>query len=393
MPTIAAMEPTQIRSEIPEFQSLSDLAWELGRASGQLANPLQASAVTAVGNLVRSMNCYYSNLIEGHNTMPIDIDRALENDFAQDPAQRDLQQEALAHIQVQSWIDQGGLDGTGFGVDGIREVHRRFYEAMPERLHWVTHPASGDRRRVIPGEYRDHDVQVGNHIPCAPEQIPQFMGRWEAVYAGLKSSQFTMALAAAHHRLLWIHPFADGNGRVARLITHAMMRHCLDGTPLWSVSRGFARTRTRYRYLLTTCDQPRRGDLDGRGQLSESSLVGFSRYFLETSLDQVHFMSRILQQKDFTSRLFQWIYDHERTHADAMVKILKELLLFGQVNRGEVPSITGLVERTSRRVVKSLLEDHHLLVAKTSKAPLELNIPLHLAESIFPGLIPENAPD
>jgi len=390
MPTIGAMEPTLIRSENPEFNSLSDLAWELGHASGQLTNPLQASAVFAVGNLVRLINCYFSNLIEGHNTMPKDIDRALQNDFAQDAAKCDLQKEAVAHIQVQSWIDQGGLDVIGFGVDGIREVHRRFYEAMPERLRRIIHPATGEWRQVIPGKYRDYDVQIGNHIPCAPDHIPRLMGRWEAVYAGLKSSQLTIALAAAHHRLLWIHPFADGNGRVTRLITHAMMRQCFEGTSLWSASRGLACSQTQYRYLLSTCDHPRRGDLDGRGQLSESSLVGFTRYFLKTSLDQVHFMSKVLEQREFTNRLLQWVQDHERTHTDAMVKLLKELTLFGQVSRGDVPSITGMVDRTSRRVVKSLLDDHYLVVAKTNKAPLELNIPLHLADALFPGLIPEN---
>ena len=36
------------------------------------------------------MNCYYSNLIEGHNTHPIDIQRALFGEQSRDPKKRDL---------------------------------------------------------------------------------------------------------------------------------------------------------------------------------------------------------------------------------------------------------------------------------------------------------------
>ena len=57
------------------------------------------------------MNCYYSNLIEGHDTHPVDIERALKNDYSRDEKKRDLQLEAKAHIIVQQGIDTGALRG------------------------------------------------------------------------------------------------------------------------------------------------------------------------------------------------------------------------------------------------------------------------------------------
>lgn len=51
------------------------------------------------------MNCYYSNFIEGHETRPRDIDRALHGDFSSNPKQRALQYEARAHIELQTAID------------------------------------------------------------------------------------------------------------------------------------------------------------------------------------------------------------------------------------------------------------------------------------------------
>ena len=91
------------------------------------------------------MNCYYSNLIEGHDTHPVDIERALKNDYSKDAKKRDLQLEAQAHIAVQTWIDGGGLKGRAVTSDGIREIHRRFCELLPEDLLWVEDPETKER--------------------------------------------------------------------------------------------------------------------------------------------------------------------------------------------------------------------------------------------------------
>ena len=99
-----------------------------------------------------------------------------------------------------------------------------------------------------------------------------------------------VAMAAAHQRLGWIHPFVDGNGRVMRLHTHTLLSALGYTGGLWSPLRGFARTVDRYYAYLAAADEPRRGDLDGRGNLSESALVGWIDYVLDVCLDQVAFM-------------------------------------------------------------------------------------------------------
>lgn len=389
LPPQVQMEPLLIREDAPGLGELQDLVWELGQRSPEIANSRLSAVHGAVARLVRAMNCYYSNLIEGHNTQPIEIDRALANQFEADPQQRDLQEEAKAHIEVQTWIDEeNGLADTGFGVAGIREIHRRFYEKLPPHMHLVTHPQTQEQVRVIPGEYRQNDVRVGRHVPVAAADIPACLARWEAVYTNLPPRNIPLAAAAAHHRLLWIHPMLDGNGRVARLITHAMLKKALSGVELWSVSRGFARTKERYKYLLQCCDHPRRGDRDGRGQLSESSLIDFTRYFLETALDQVNFMSDVLRTDDFSRALLEWI----RSQPDIAKgdRIIEHIILYGSIERGEVPTLLGLPERTARRVVKALF-DHYLLDAESHRAPLKLNLPLHAAQAVFPSMVPDNA--
>src|ERR1700741_5141038 len=86
---------------------LENLAFDLAREASELSAQLRPVVRLSVADLVRSMNCYYSNLIEGHNTHPRDIDRALANDFSSEPKKRELQKEAVAHIHVQKLIDTG----------------------------------------------------------------------------------------------------------------------------------------------------------------------------------------------------------------------------------------------------------------------------------------------
>ena len=121
------------------------------------------------------MNCYYSNLIEGHNTHPVDIERALNNELSADPRKRDLQLEAKAHIEVQRWIDEGGLQGKETTIGGVRDIHRRFTNLLPDDLCWVTNPSTGERMRVVAGEMRTRDAKVGNHIAISPGALPRFM--------------------------------------------------------------------------------------------------------------------------------------------------------------------------------------------------------------------------
>ncbi|MEQ8857927.1 MAG: hypothetical protein RIC56_04715 [Pseudomonadales bacterium] len=166
------MEPLQINEGSPHRGELTELAVDLAAKSAGLRRSLPDGVVSALADLVRAMNCYYSNLIEGHNTHPVDIERAMRNDYSEEPGKRDLQREARAHVTVQEWIDDGGLTGRAATRDGIQEIHQRFGELLPEELLWVEDPESGDRVKLEPGKLRDRDVKVGDHVAISPGALP-----------------------------------------------------------------------------------------------------------------------------------------------------------------------------------------------------------------------------
>jgi Fic family protein len=384
----SAMEPLLLAEGSPSRPALNDLAVELAAASAGFRRSLPLGVVKALADLVRAMNCYYSNLIEGHDTHPVDIERALKNDYSADPHKRDLQLEAKAHVAVQRWIDDGG--DRAVTADAICEIHRRFGELLPAELLKVNTPDTGEELTVVPGELRSRDVKVGRLVSISPGAVRRFLERFEKIYGALGKSETILAAAAAHHRLLWIHPFLDGNGRVARLMSHAVLLETLDTGSIWSVARGLARNEGTYKGHLMNCDGPRRNDLDGRGALSEEALVGFTRFFLETCLDQVRFMEGLVQPDRLRDRILIWA--EEEVRADSLPakagKILEAVLFRGELPRGDVPALLGTGERHTRRVVSALLE-RGVLVSESSRAPLFLTFPAALAPRWMPGLFPE----
>jgi Fic family protein len=336
------------------------------------------------------MNCYYSNLIEGHDTHPVDIERALKNDYSKDAKKRDLQLEAQAHIAVQRWIDGGGLNGRAVTSDGIREIHRRFCELLPEDLLWVEDPDTKESVRVVPGELRRKDVRVGEHIAVSPGAVPRFLKRFEEVYARLGKTDSILGTAAAHHRLVWIHPFVDGNGRVARLMSHAMLLETLDTGAVWSVARGLARKVDAYKGHLAACDSTRRNDLDGRGNLSEEALAEFTDFFLGICIDQVEFMESLMQPDRLRTRILLWAEEEIRlnTLPPKSSSILEAVLYRGELPRADAAGVVGAGERHARRIVSALIQ-RGVLVSESQRAPLRLVFPAALASRWMPGLFPE----
>lgn len=373
-----------------KYPHLLDLSTELIAKTRALSTRLHPVILKAIGDLVRSMNCYYSNLIEGHNTHPRDIDKALHNDFSKERKKRVLQLEAKAHIEVQRMID-GEQIHFSLSADFIHWIHREFCERLPEELLWVENPDNKKKIYVQAGNYRDDLVQVGQHVAPHPKEIAHFMQRFAEAYQPTRFTKVeqVIAVAASHHRLLWIHPFLDGNGRVARLFSHAFLRHIGVGSSLWSISRGFAKNVEKYKSHLIEADKSRQGDLDGRGALSAKGLAQFCIFFLEACLDQVNYMESMIEPAELGRRIEFFCADeiNRGRLPKGAGALLREALFSGEIERGRAATITGYKERQARTILNALVKAN-LLISDTPKSPVRLNFPLDVIERWFPKLYP-----
>lgn len=382
-------------------EELIDLAMNVHRKAAELGGSVHNITRRTVADLLRHINSYYSNLIEGHHTHPADVERAARKEYDEDPKKRALQKLSVAHIEVQKQIEKKLIDEPGLNISSpefLCWIHRSLYELVPEDFRRIKDPSTGDLFLMEPGKLRDRLVEVGNHLPPHHESLNAFMNRFNEVFNPdeLHGTKKLIAIASSHHRLAWIHPFVDGNGRVARLFTHAWLKKAqIESYGLWTISRGLARKNETYKNMLANADSSRKGDYDGRGNLSEKALREFCFYFLETCLDQIEFMGKLLDLDNFTQRINGYIdmraqgllTDEKKLKVESKY-ILTEVMLHGEITRGDAKRVTGLPERSARRVL-SALEEEGLVTSQSHKSPVRFSIPPKVVGYFFPDLYPE----
>lgn len=387
-------QPHQFEPLLPQrkLEALREQSRSVVEQSYRLSGCAHPATVAALRELVREMNSYYSNRIEGQNTHPRQIERALHRDFSSKPEEAKLQRIALAHIEAERELEASVREGAPamsltLSSAFLLQCHGALYGRLPAEDR-----TTEDGRVVMPGALRTEQVSVGRHEPPPGATLGAFLERMDQVYGhktSLEDSLFTVA--AAHQRGAWVHPFSDGNGRACRLQTHCALWPMSAG--LWSVSRGLARQRDRYYALMDAADGPRQGDLDGRGNLSEGALWAWCAWFIEVCADQVGFMARMLDLGGMKARIAALITfraaQDKGIRAEAILP-LYHLFLAGPTPRGEFQQMTGLGERTARALLSRLIETG-LVTSDGHTAPVRFAFPLDALQFLLPELYPEAA--
>jgi len=392
--------PTTMHGSMPhELVSLAEEVWV---KSAKLSGSYSPHVLNSLKELLRKVNSYYSNRLESEGTHPVDIERAMRKDFDVDEKKRNLQQLSLAYIETQKEIEKRCKEEhfEPFSKAFTLWVHERLYskEEMGVFCNIPSNQEGTASVTMIAGKLRENDVSVGKHTAPLHQELSSLFATYESFY-NKDFSKFTQAhkliyAIVAHHKLTWLHPFLDGNGRTSRLVLDGTVCHMgLEGYGLWNISRGLARNADDYKKYLSYADQKRQGDRDGRGQLSLKGLELYTKFMLEMALDQIEYMNEMLQLNTLSSRIGKFIeLSRQGMYAiEPLPKysefLLKELLIQGELSRGEVKGIIGAGETTARNLIKKLLELEYLESA-SPKGAIRLRFNSYFASQIFPDLIP-----
>jgi Fic family protein len=385
---LGLFEPLVLSENSKHYKQCAALAFELRDRAVELDRRIPAATSIAIAKLIRIIECHYSNLIETHDLSAHQIECGLNGAYIDDPHVQDLQREAQALFDTYKFIDDEGITTHPTDPQVLCDLHRRFFEEQPQTYRSVRNSAAGTVTRIQPGEFREQDVQVGRHVAISPGAVPRFLDRMHHACKTLGPIDTILASASAHHRFSWVHPFTDGNGRVARMMSDALIKRAVGMSGLWSLSRGLVLGGKRYKGHLASCDLRRRNSLDGRGTLSEEALASFTSFFLQTSIDELGLMLELMEPEALSQRISHWAC-HEiacGNLAEGCDYLLKGLLVTGALDRAALIEFSDLPAQTLKQCIDQLTKIGALTSDQASGEFL-IAFPVQLADIWLPGLI------
>jgi Fic family protein len=358
---------------------------------GEGINPF---VLESVEHFMLPINSYYTNAMEGNPSRLRDIENASKK-LSRDKQMRNYQLEHLAHIEVQKMMikritDEPKLEITS--ADFLCWMHSEFYKRLPESMRYAK-TISGKTLPVCPGQLRDIPAEVGKHQPPnGRKDVSRALQQFSQALSpqNVSGKMKFLSFAGSHHRLLWIHPFRDGNGRVARLFSIAYQNRIgIAGHNLWTVTRAFARQREDYDRHLALADQTRRNDLDGRGPLSEEGFLVFCEYFLGQCLDQIRYMKGLLNFTDMEKRFMRDVKlgREEKIFSKSAAEVMEFMFYKGEIARGEVQKICKVQRRRASDIINELIRQDRIVSLSPRRGKLRLKFTSDSAKNIFPDLI------
>lgn len=313
---------------------------------------------------------------------------------------RDPEADLRSSLDLLEWLHEGA--GRRRAVSAptdpvlLAELHERFYSRLPEDARRLRVEDSGREVDVDPGRWRKENVRVGTHWAPAAEDLDAILNRWGERFDPARFGSVAerlLAVIASHHRLLFIHPFRDGNGRVARLVMDAaLIATGLDAKGSWTPARGFARARREYYRALAAAEAERRYDTDGRGDRSAEGLLVWCRFVLGVIREQVAFTATLLEPSLLRKRVRTAVAEAVGGR-DSTMESAGRLVLsaweHGPLTRSEIVRESAVPDRTARRLLAELAElgwVRAITGDDKRSSPVIGALPLTAAPTVFPNL-------
>lgn len=394
--------------EPSDMDELRDLAAEVAIRSRELEATLAPETAQAIGDKVRIINSHYSNSIEGIVSSYVEIEAGLRKEYTPISAERYKQEIGAAHVQVEKAVMRDVLAQPDVNVSApafVAQIHQAFFSKLPPE-HQFTHDRHGFTRvPVMPGEFRDepigiHGKLLGQEVnmqigPETGKDLRANMRAFGDLYHqhNFKGSEAKMvAMAAAHLKLGWLHPFRDGNGRTIRLHSTFFMAACgINRSNLWSLSRGLSEKRAEYYNSLFIGNPQPEGENRKLIRFRSENVAMFCEDFLTIAKEQVEFMRGQLRLRTVSDRIDRFAVEHlvgstyGRNKMEA-ARLLRAVFNEGSIERAKLPQILPtLSERTIRNITSGLVREG-LLETAHIKAPFTIGLPDKAMAGYFPDL-------
>jgi Fic family protein len=297
-------------------------------------------------NIFHILESIESARIEGNNTTIseyVDTKVFKDNDNEKNEKIKEIQNMEKAMGFIEDTLELGDKITRGL----ILELHKKTIAELDRE---------GDR---TPGYFRTGNVSItgASHMPPDAVHIDAYIEELiHFINAKVDSKYDLLKIAIAHHRFAWIHPFNNGNGRVVRLLTYAMLiREGFNVTAgrgyyrLLNPTAVFCNNRELYYEMLSKADK---GDDDG--------ILVWSQYVLSGLLNEVNKIDRLTDYAYLSQNILipAINYCRERENiTEQEAKILRLTVKNEQLKSSDLDSVLPKKNPVARsRIISKLLE-------------------------------------
>lgn len=270
----------------------------LGEAGSKVEHiagvPLQPEAAEQLHSVYLAKGVLATTAIEGNTLTEDEVREHLGGQLELPLSRQYLGQEVDNIVEACNLIGREVLSGNQDGIHpkDIREYNRLVLKDLPLQ------------DSVEPGKYRDHSVVIGTYRAAPAEDCEYLVDRfceWLQGLSfpdGLEQPYAILAAIAAHLYFVWIHPFADGNGRTARLIEFRLLLQAGFPTPAAHLlSNFYNQTRSEYYRQLDNA-----GKSDGR-------MLDFIAYAVQGLVDQLRRQLEVIRNLQWDVTWRNYVYE------------------------------------------------------------------------------------
>ena len=351
--------PPRAPTFTPNFAISSRVARALMRieaakqAVGHL--PITPSVLATLRETARLFSTHYSTMIEGNRLTQEQVSKVIENHEHFPGRERD-EKEVLGYYAA---LEKGEQIAAASGP--VTELH-------VQTLHALV--MAGGRKRVKPTPYRDgqnviRDSRSGGIVYMPPEakDVPALMKAMAGWITASESEGLPCPIRAgiAHYQFATIHPYYDGNGRTARLLTTLLLhRGGYDLKGLYSLEEYYARDLAAYYKALTV--GPSHNYYEGR---AAADITPWVEYFCDGMADSFESVKRRAEEAASSgaqdqSPLLRKLEPRQR-------KALELFRTSETITSSDVQKLFGISQRTARVLMAAWVDTGFLTVADPAK--------------------------
>lgn len=317
--------------------------------------PLMPAVAQRFKQLFLAKGAKATTAIEGNTLTEEEVLRRIEGRSDLPPSKEYLGQEVDNILEACNEIDRRLLEGSATTVSPQLLKHYNSIVLRDLSLE----------QEILPGEVRTCNVGVARYRGAPPEDCEYLLERlcsWLDAEPVLQETESQMGAGIikaliAHLYLAWIHPFGDGNGRVARLLEFQLL--IASGVPdvaAHLLSNHYNATRSEYYRQLDRASQ------------AGGDVFGFFSYALRGFVDQLREQIGVVREQQLRVHWITFVHEQFRGRDSRAARRQRELLLEltgrGHVKRPEIRSLSpGLAGAYATKTPKTVTRDINALKA------------------------------